>query len=133
MLKLELKGTNLKFSWSIGRIKEILPGFDSPAPSTPKSCSGESLKSLATLVDEQMFPEAKIALASGVSAFLWLYINIQGYVSVISSLIESCCSSHHKMSFYVFILDQAAYTSSILISFLLNYFFLMPVNGVKYV
>lgn len=70
---------NLKFSWSMGRIKEVLPGFDSPTPSTPKPCSGESLRSLATLVDEQMFPEAKIALASGVSAFLWLYINIQGY------------------------------------------------------
>lgn len=78
-LKLELKDMNLKFSWSMGRIKEVLPGFDSPTPSTPKPCSGESLRSLATLVDEQMFPEAKIALASGVSAFLWLYINIQGY------------------------------------------------------
>lgn len=79
MLKLELKDMKLEFSWSIGRIKEVLPGFDCPTPSTPKSCSTESLRSLAMLVDEQMFPEAKIALASGVSAFLWLYITIQGY------------------------------------------------------
>ncbi|KAL9667921.1 hypothetical protein QQ045_002290 [Rhodiola kirilowii] len=45
--------------------------------STPKSCPQDSLKSIAALVEEQNIPEAKIGLASGVSAFLWLYTSIQ--------------------------------------------------------
>ncbi|CAN0920141.1 Mevalonate kinase, partial [Linum grandiflorum] len=41
--------------------------------------SSETLKLVAGLVEEQVIPEAKIALASGVSAFLWLYTCIQGF------------------------------------------------------
>jgi len=78
MLKLNLKDMALEFSWPIGRIKDTLPGFDAPSPSTPKCCSIESLRSIASLLSELNIPEAKIALASGVSAFLWLYIAIQG-------------------------------------------------------
>lgn len=79
MLKLNLKDMALEFSWNIGRIREVLPDFDAPSPSTPKTCSIESLRSLASLISELNIPEAKIALASGVSAFLWLYTAIQGY------------------------------------------------------
>ncbi|XP_074311553.1 mevalonate kinase isoform X2 [Silene latifolia] len=71
----------LEFSWPIGRIREALPGFDSPDPSTPKSCSLESHRSIACLIEDQAIPEAKVALSSGVSAFLWLYTCIHGYKS----------------------------------------------------
>ncbi|KAJ8436823.1 hypothetical protein Cgig2_032051 [Carnegiea gigantea] len=79
MLQLNLKDMALEFSWPIGRIKDTLPDFDAPSPSTPKCCSIESLRAIASLVNELNIPEAKIALASGVSAFLWLYTAIQGY------------------------------------------------------
>lgn len=80
MLKLELKDMELEFSWPIGKIKEVIPDFDTPSPSTPLPCSSETLKSIASLYEEQNIPEAKITLASGVSAFLWLYTATQGYV-----------------------------------------------------
>jgi mevalonate kinase len=38
------------------------------------------MKSIAALVEEQNIPEAKVDLAAGVSAFLWLYSCIQGYM-----------------------------------------------------
>ncbi|KNA17997.1 hypothetical protein SOVF_074730 [Spinacia oleracea] len=79
MLKLELKDMELEFSWPIGKIKEVIPDFDTPSPSTPLPCSSETLKSIASLYEEQNIPEAKITLASGVSAFLWLYTATQGY------------------------------------------------------
>ncbi|KAK9266976.1 hypothetical protein L1049_020645 [Liquidambar formosana] len=78
-LKLQLKDMALEFSWPIGRIKLALPGLGSPLCSTPTSCSPESIKSIATLVEEQNVPEAKTGLASGMSAFLWLYTSIHGY------------------------------------------------------
>ncbi|XP_021772960.1 mevalonate kinase-like [Chenopodium quinoa] len=78
-LKLELKDMELEFSWPIGKIKEVLPGFDIPSPSTPLSCSSGTLKSMEPLYEGQNIPEAKIALASGVLAFMWLYTNTQGY------------------------------------------------------
>ncbi|CAO2836662.1 unnamed protein product [Amaranthus hypochondriacus] len=79
MLKLELKDTELEFLWPTGRIREVLPGFDCPSPSIPKSCSTESYKSIVSLLEEQNIPEAKITLASGVSTFIWLYTAIHGY------------------------------------------------------
>ncbi|KAL9272549.1 Mevalonate kinase-like protein [Drosera capensis] len=79
ILKLQIKDMGLEFSWLIGRILEALPGFTSPNPLTPISCSPERLSSVASLVEEQKIPEAKIGLASGVSAFLWLYTAIIGY------------------------------------------------------
>ncbi|KAJ9180217.1 hypothetical protein P3X46_008489 [Hevea brasiliensis] len=80
-LKLQLKDVALEFSWPIGRIKEALSNLGAPSSSTPTSCSIESVKSISALVDEQNIPEAKIALASGVSAFLWLYTSIRGFKS----------------------------------------------------
>ncbi|PON43949.1 Mevalonate kinase [Trema orientale] len=78
-LKLQLKDMALEFSWPIARIKEALSELGIPNPSTPASCSIEAMKSIAALVEEQNIPEAKIFLASGVSAFLWLYASIQGF------------------------------------------------------
>ncbi|KAF4361224.1 hypothetical protein F8388_018949 [Cannabis sativa] len=78
-LKLQLKDLHLEFSWPIGKIKAALSQLDLPNSSTPTSCSIEAMKSIAALVEEQNIPEAKIFLASGVSAFLWLYTSIQGF------------------------------------------------------
>ncbi|EEF49817.1 mevalonate kinase [Ricinus communis] len=78
-LKLQLKDLALEFSWPVAKIREALPNLGVPSSSTPTSCSIESLKSISALVEEQDIPEAKIALASGVSAFLWLYTSIQGF------------------------------------------------------
>uniref|UniRef100_A0A5B7ABN9 Mevalonate kinase n=1 Tax=Davidia involucrata TaxID=16924 RepID=A0A5B7ABN9_DAVIN len=78
-LKLQLKDMALQFSWPVGKIKEALPGFDSCLASSPTSCSPENIKSIAALVEEHNIPEAKIGLAAGVTAFLWLYTSIQGY------------------------------------------------------
>lgn len=78
-LKLHLKDIGLEFSWPIGRIKEALSELDGIDCSTPTTCSGKFAESISALVEEQNIPEAKIALASGVSAFLWLYTCIQGF------------------------------------------------------
>ncbi|KAG7030254.1 Mevalonate kinase, partial [Cucurbita argyrosperma subsp. argyrosperma] len=66
---------------SVSRIKEALGGFVGPI-STPTSCPAECLKAIASLVEYQNIPEAKIKLASGVSAFLWLYSSILRFVPV---------------------------------------------------
>lgn len=78
-LKLQLKDMALEFSWPVTRIKEALAGFRSSLSATPTSCSIESMKSIAALVEEQNIPEAKVELVAGVSAFLWLYSCIQGF------------------------------------------------------
>ncbi|KAK6911528.1 GHMP kinase, C-terminal domain, partial [Dillenia turbinata] len=78
-LKIQLKDMDLEFSWPIGRVEEGLPGFTSLVPSTPESCLPESMKLIAVLVEEKNIPEAKIGLAAGISAFLWLYVCIHGY------------------------------------------------------
>ncbi|KAJ6876836.1 mevalonate kinase-like [Populus alba x Populus x berolinensis] len=78
-LTLQLKDMALEFSWPIGRIKEALSSLGGPFPSTPTSCSAESLKLILALIEEQNILEAKISLASGVSAFLWLYTSILGF------------------------------------------------------
>ncbi|GKV08969.1 hypothetical protein SLEP1_g20538 [Rubroshorea leprosula] len=78
-LKLHLKDVGLEFSWSIERLKEALSQVCCPFSSVPSSCTTESLKSLSSLVDEQSFPEAKIGIASGAYAFLWLYTSILGF------------------------------------------------------
>ncbi|XP_061993586.1 mevalonate kinase-like [Rosa rugosa] len=79
LLGLELKDIGLEFSWPVVRIKEALSGIDVPNPSTPTSCPAEAIKSLAILVEELNIPEAKIGIAAGVLAFLWLYSSIQGF------------------------------------------------------
>ncbi|KAL2327153.1 hypothetical protein Fmac_020580 [Flemingia macrophylla] len=75
-LKLQLKDTALEFSWPVSKVRETFPAQLS---STPTSCSVENAKAIAALVDHLSIPEAKIGLASGVSAFLWLYSSIQGF------------------------------------------------------
>lgn len=79
-LKIQLKDMSLEFSWPVGRIKEALAEFSNVISSSPTSCPAECLKSIGALVEEQNIPEAKFGLASGLSAFLWLYSCIQGYV-----------------------------------------------------
>ncbi|KAF2539266.1 hypothetical protein F2Q68_00018809 [Brassica cretica] len=76
-LTLQLKDLSLEFSWSVSRLKEVIP-CDSNT-SSPASCSGETLKSIAVLVEEQNIPEEKIWLSSGISTFLWLYTSIRGF------------------------------------------------------
>ncbi|XP_030960524.1 mevalonate kinase [Quercus lobata] len=78
-LRLQLKDLALEFSWPVARIKDALPEVGSLLSSKPASCSIETMKSIAALVEEQNIPEAKIGLASGVSAFLWLYSCIHGF------------------------------------------------------
>jgi len=78
LLKLQLKDTALEFSWPISRIREAFPESGALLSSAPTSCSVENAKTIAALVEELNIPEAKIGLASGVSAFLWLYSSIQG-------------------------------------------------------
>nr|UES73134.1 mevalonate kinase [Gymnema sylvestre] len=77
-LKLHLKDMDLEFSWHVGRIKEVIPDLGSINASSPTSCSLEITKAIALLVEEQNIPAEKIGLASGVSAFLWLYTAIHG-------------------------------------------------------
>ncbi|GAA0155164.1 carbohydrate kinase [Lithospermum erythrorhizon] len=77
-LKLHLKDLDLEFSWPIGRIREALPEQGVSCVSSPASCSLETFKTIALLVEEQNIPEAKFSLASGVSAFLFLYTSIHG-------------------------------------------------------
>ena len=78
-LKLKLQETALEFSWPITRIRAAFPESTAQLSSTPNSCSVENAKAIAALVEELNIPEAKLGLASGVSAFLWLYSSIQGF------------------------------------------------------
>lgn len=78
-LRLVLKDTGLEFSWPISRIREAFPESVALLSSKPTSCSVECTKAIASLVEQLNIPEAKIGLASGVSAFLWLYSSIQGF------------------------------------------------------
>ncbi|XP_040367378.1 mevalonate kinase-like [Rosa chinensis] len=89
LLRLELKDIGLEFLWPVGRIKEALSGIDVPNPSTPTSCPAEVNKSLAILVEELNILEAKIGIAAGVWAFLWLCSSIQGYGTVPATVIIS--------------------------------------------
>ncbi|KAK9137220.1 hypothetical protein Sjap_007814 [Stephania japonica] len=77
LLKLHLKDLGLQFSWPTEKIKEALPGPCIPLP--PPTCSLESMKSLAFLVEDQNIPEANFGLAAGVSTFLWLYTSVHGF------------------------------------------------------
>nr|QSK97112.1 mevalonate kinase [Curcuma wenyujin] len=78
---LELKDMNLVFSWPLSRLRTSL-GDSSTVSSSPVSCTAERMKLIAALVEEQSIPEAKISLASGISAFLHLYTSIHGYKPV---------------------------------------------------
>ncbi|XP_077239141.1 mevalonate kinase [Tasmannia lanceolata] len=90
LLELQLKDTGLVFSWPIQRIKEMFSELGVPLSSSSPSSSPELMKLISILVEEQNIPEAKSGLASGVSAFLWLYTSIHGFkpaaVSITSDL-----------------------------------------------
>ncbi|KAL6531417.1 hypothetical protein OROMI_027780 [Orobanche minor] len=77
-LKLHLKDVAIELSWPVGKIKEVLPDLGILGTSSPSSCSLETLKAIASLVEEQNIPETNIGIASGISAFLWLYTSIHG-------------------------------------------------------
>ncbi|KAJ8622671.1 hypothetical protein MRB53_031200 [Persea americana] len=77
LVELQLKDMGLVFSWPVQRIKETLPELGTAL--SPSFFLSESMKSIATLVEEQNIPEAKIGLFGGVSAFLFLYTSIQGF------------------------------------------------------
>ncbi|WOL18871.1 mevalonate kinase-like [Canna indica] len=74
---LELKDSEMVCSWTSSRLKQVLG--DPVVSSTPVSCSPERIKLIATLVEEQKIPEAKIWLSAGLSAFIHLYTSIHGY------------------------------------------------------
>lgn len=74
----QLKDMSLEFSWPVERIK-ALPKFQGPQSSVPAACSLEFSNAVRGLLEEQNIPEAKIELAGGVVAFLWLYTSIQGF------------------------------------------------------
>ncbi|MED6218640.1 hypothetical protein PIB30_028482 [Stylosanthes scabra] len=78
-LKLELKDEGLDFSWSTSKLKELFPESTEPQSPKPPSFSVESAKSIESLIEGLNIPEAKISIASGVSAFLWLYTSIHGF------------------------------------------------------
>lgn len=78
-LKLHLKDQGLEFSWPITKIRAAFSESATQLSSTPTSCSVENAKSIAALVEQLNIPEARIGIASGVSAFLWLYSSIQGF------------------------------------------------------
>ncbi|XP_047958770.1 mevalonate kinase-like [Salvia hispanica] len=77
-LKLQLKDVDLEFSWPVGKLKEVLPELGIKSASSPSSCSLETSKAIASLVEELNLADAKLGLASGISAFLWLYTSIHG-------------------------------------------------------
>ncbi|KAJ9557416.1 hypothetical protein OSB04_012030 [Centaurea solstitialis] len=77
-LTLHLMDVGLDFSWPVGRIKAVLPASVNSIASSPTTCSPETVKLLATLVEEHTIPQEKSGIASGVIAFLWLYTSIQG-------------------------------------------------------
>ncbi|WOH14383.1 hypothetical protein DCAR_0933902 [Daucus carota subsp. sativus] len=78
-LKLELKDLDLEFSWSVKKLKKTFPVDSGCIPLSPTACSPESFRIIAALVREHNIPEAKIGLAAGVTAFLWLYTCILGF------------------------------------------------------
>ncbi|KAI3725701.1 hypothetical protein L1987_65493 [Smallanthus sonchifolius] len=77
-LTLHLMDVGLEFSWSIDRIKEILPGSVNNVASSPTTCCEETIKLILTALESFKIPEAKMGIASGVIAFLWLYTSILG-------------------------------------------------------
>ncbi|KAL5728603.1 mevalonate kinase [Ranunculus cassubicifolius] len=79
LLRLHLKDMGLEFAWTIGKIKEVVGESITPNPSLPRSCSSDTIKVIANLVEEQNIPEAKIGLAAGVSAF-YLAIHLYPWV-----------------------------------------------------
>ncbi|XP_020101411.1 mevalonate kinase isoform X2 [Ananas comosus] len=80
-VELELKDTGLAFSWPSSRLKETFSfeAIGPPLSPTPRPCSPEHSKLIASLVEEQNIPEAKIWLRSGIHAFLYLYTSIHGF------------------------------------------------------
>lgn len=78
-LTLKLRDLNVHFTWPIESVEAAFKPLEEFVvdPLCVKSCSADIMQCIASLVDEQEFPEAVI----GVSAFLFLYISIVGFKS----------------------------------------------------
>lgn len=78
-LTLKLKDLNVHFTWPVKSVEAAFKPLEEFVvdPLCVKSCSADIMQCIASLVDEQEFPEAVI----GVSAFLFLYISIVGFKS----------------------------------------------------
>lgn len=87
VVELELKDLGLVFSWPSQRLREMF----SELGLSSKTCSPECLKVITSLVEELSFPESKIGLSSGVSAFLYLYTSIIGCVRVCLFVFSLIC------------------------------------------
>ncbi|KAI7738574.1 hypothetical protein M8C21_032645 [Ambrosia artemisiifolia] len=77
-LALHLMDAGLEFSWPVGRIKEMLPNSVNNDASSPTTCCEETIKLILIALKDFKIPDAKIGIASGVIAFLWLYTSILG-------------------------------------------------------
>ncbi|ONK63507.1 uncharacterized protein A4U43_C07F15930 [Asparagus officinalis] len=58
-----------------------------------RPCSPQWMKVIEALVEEQSVPEARVALASGISAFLYLFISIHGSLAHWSSFLPPSMAS----------------------------------------
>ncbi|KMZ56985.1 Galactokinase, Mevalonate kinase [Zostera marina] len=76
-ISIHLKDLKLWFFWKLKRLEEAFPNFRK-FPSSPQTCSPDSIEVISKLVEEQNFHEDKTFLVSGLSAFLYLYMSIQG-------------------------------------------------------
>jgi len=103
LLKLQLKDTALEFSWPVSRIRAAFPESAALLTCTPTSCSVENAKTIAALVEELNIPEAKIGLAAGVSAFLWLYSSIQGSEPVLKFLLCVCERERENVFCFIYV------------------------------
>ena len=80
MIELELQDMDIVLSWTVDRLKKIFPEINSTAPLSPQPCSQGKMELICGLYEEQKLPEDKSCLASGVSAFIYLYTSIYGYI-----------------------------------------------------
>lgn len=82
-LTLKLKDLNVHFTWPVKSVEAAFKPLEEFVvdPLCVKSCSADIMQCIASLVDEQEFPEAVIGVSAGVSAFLFLYISIVGFKS----------------------------------------------------
>ncbi|CAM0884974.1 unnamed protein product [Alopecurus aequalis] len=78
-VEVDLRDTGLVFSWPCSRLREALgDGLAGAGVSAPRPCSPGELAAMAELLAHEDIPEAKIWLAAGLSAFLYLYTSILG-------------------------------------------------------
>ncbi|KAH9323558.1 hypothetical protein KI387_018197, partial [Taxus chinensis] len=80
-LTIKLTDMNVCLTWPMQRVEAAFQCLDAYIvdPLCIKPCSTDFLHCVASLVDEEEFPEAIIGVAEGVSALLYLYISIIGF------------------------------------------------------